>query len=75
MKITNLGKSRKIDGVGRIGIPKKIRDTYGLNTDTSLDWYEISDGDKTFLAFPVDKILKSKEYEEYLRLRDKFNGR
>ena len=62
MKITNLKKSRKIDGVGRIGIPKNIRNIYGLETNTSLDWYEITDGDKTFLAFPIDKILADREY-------------
>lgn len=73
MKITNLKKSRKIDGVGRIGIPKNIRNIYGLEVDTSLDWYEITDGNKTFLAFPVDKILASREYQEYLRLKEKFN--
>ena len=73
MKITNLKKSRKIDGVGRIGIPKNIRNIYGLETNTSLDWYEITDGDKTFLAFPVDKILAGREYQEYLRLKEKFN--
>ena len=73
MKITNLKKSRKIDGVGRIGIPKNIRNIYGLETNTSLDWYEITDGDKTFLAFPVDKILVDREYQEYLRLKEKFN--
>ena len=73
MKITNLKKSRKIDGVGRIGIPKNIRSIYGLETNTSLDWYEITDGDKTFLAFPVDKILADREYQEYLRLKEKFN--
>ena len=73
MKITNLEKSRKIDGVGRIGIPKNIRNIYGLETNTSLDWYEITDGDKTFLAFPVDKILVDREYQEYLRLKEKFN--
>ena len=73
MKITNLKKSRKIDGVGRIGIPKNIRNIYGLETNTSLDWYEITDGDKTFLAFPVYKILANREYQEYLRLKEKFN--
>ena len=73
MKITNLKKSRKIDGVGRIGIPKNIRNIYGLETNTSLDWYEVTDGDKTFLAFPVDKILADREYQEYLRLKEKFN--
>lgn len=73
MKITNLEKSRKIDGVGRIGIPKNIREMYGLETNTSLDWYEITDGDKIFLAFPVDRVLNNKEYEEYLRLKEKFN--
>ena len=73
MKITNLEKSRKIDGVGRIGIPKNIRSIYGLETNTSLDWYEITDGDKTFLAFPVNKILADREYQEYLRLKEKFN--
>ena len=73
MKITNLKKSRKIDGVGRIGIPKNICNIYGLETNTSLDWYEITDGDKTFLAFPVDKILADREYQEYLRLKEKFN--
>ena len=73
MKITNLKKSRKIDGVGRIGIPKNIRNIYGLETNTSLDWYEITDDDKTFLAFPVDKILADREYQEYLRLKEKFN--
>ena len=73
MKITNLKKSRKIDGVGRIGIPKNIRNIYGLETNTSLDWYEITDGDKTFLAFPVDKILADRAYQEYLRLKEKFN--
>ena len=73
MNITNLKKSRKIDGVGRIGIPKNIRSTYGLETNVSLDWYEITDGDKTFLAFPVDKILADREYQEYLRLKEKFN--
>ena len=73
MKITNLKKSRKIDGVGRIGIPKNIRNIYGLETNTSLDWYEITDSDKTFLAFPVDKILADREYQEYLRLKEKFN--
>ena len=73
MKITNLEKSRKIDGVGRIGIPKNIRNIYGLETNTSLDWYEITDGDKTFLAFPVNKILADREYQEYLRLKEKFN--
>ena len=73
MKITNLKKSRKIDGVGRIGIPKTIRNIYGLETNTSLDWYEITDGDQTFLAFPVDKILANREYQEYLRLKEKFN--
>ena len=73
MKITNLKKSRKINGVGRIGIPKNIRNIYGLETNTSLDWYEITDGDKTFLAFPVDKILADREYQEYLRLKEKFN--
>ena len=73
MKITNLKKSRKIDGVGRIGIPKNIRNIYGLETNTSLDWYEITDGDKTFLAFPVNKILADREYQEYLRLKEKFN--
>ena len=73
MKITNLKKSRKIDGVGRIGIPKNIRNIYGLETNISLDWYEITDGEKTFLAFPVDKILANREYQEYLRLKEKFN--
>ena len=73
MKITHLKKSRKIDGVGRIGIPKNIRNTYGLDTNMSLDWYEITDGDKTFLAFPVDKMLADREYQEYLRLKEKFN--
>lgn len=73
MQITNLKKSRKIDGVGRIGIPKNIRNTYGLETNMSLDWYEITDGDKTFLAFPIDKILANREYREYLRLKEKFN--
>ena len=73
MKITNLKKSRKIDGVGRIGIPKNIRNIYGLEINTSLDWYEITDGDKTFLAFPVDKMLANREYQEYLRLKEKFN--
>lgn len=73
MKIANLEKSRKIDGVGRIGIPKNIREMYGLETNTSLDWYEITDGEKTFLAFPVDRALNNKEYEEYLRLKEKFN--
>ena len=72
MKITNLKKSRKIDGVGRTGIPKNIRNIYGLETNTSLDWYEITDGDKTFLAFPIDKILADREYQEYLRLKEKF---
>ena len=73
MQITNLKKSRKIDGVGRVSIPKNIRSTYGLETNMSLDWYEITDGDKTFLAFPVDKILANREYQEYLRLKEKFN--
>lgn len=73
MKIANLEKSRKIDGVGRIGIPKNIREMYGLETNTSLDWYEITDGDKIFLAFPVDRVLNNKEYEEYLRLKEKFD--
>ena len=73
MKITNLEKSRKIDGVGRIGIPKNIRNIYELETNTSLDWYEITDGNKTFLAFPVDKILANQEYQEYLRHKEKFN--
>ena len=73
MKITNLKKSRKIDGVGRIGIPKNIRNIYGLETNTSLDWYEITDDYKTFLAFPVDKMLANREYQEYLRLKEKFN--
>ena len=73
MKITNLEKSRKIDGVGRIGIPKNIRSTYRLETNMSLDWYEITDGDKTFLAFPINKILADREYQEYLRLKEKFN--
>ena len=73
MKITNLKKSRKIDGVGRIGIPKNIRNIYGLETNISLDWYEITDGEKTFLAFPVDKMLANREYQEYLRLKEKFN--
>ncbi len=73
MRIANLEKSRKIDGVGRIGIPKNIREMYGLETNTSLDWYEITDGEKTFLAFPVDRILNNKEYEEYLRLKEKFD--
>ena len=73
MKITNLKKSRKIDGVGRIGIPKNIRNIYGLETNMLLDWYEITDGDKTFLAFSVDKIPADREYQEYLRLKEKFN--
>ena len=73
MKTTNLKKSRKIDGVGRVGIPKNIRNMYGLETNMSLDWYEITDGEQTFLAFPVHKILEEKEYQEYLRLKEKFN--
>ena len=41
MQLVNENVSRKIDSLGRISIPKGLRDRLGMTTDTELNFYTL----------------------------------
>jgi len=41
MQLVNENVSRKIDSLGRISIPKGLRDRLGMATDTELNFYTL----------------------------------
>lgn len=72
-QIVNLGFSRVLDAVGRIGVPKKIREEFRITPDTSYDWYIIKTEQGNFLGFPVGESRQEEEEKAlYEKLKKKF---
>lgn len=69
--ITKTGYSRKIDNMGRIGIPKSIRDRYGAAIGKEYDWQMFSDGADDWLCIKLGKDIaereKARQALEYLK--------
>lgn len=51
MRIDKTDFSRKIDSVGRIVVPAKLRERLGLETGNTMDYYLIYDKEDKYLAF------------------------
>lgn len=78
-----LGIIRKIDELGRIVIPKEIRDTYGLTIGTPMEMFTDDDGGIVFKRYfsleskIIDKINKlniSNKEEIVAIIQQKFSG-
>lgn len=49
--------SRKIDGLGRITIPKSLRDRMGIDVNDDMELFVIEGGGRTYIAIsPVDAV-------------------
>lgn len=55
MRIDKTDFSRKIDAVGRIVVPAKLRERLGLEIGNTMDYYLIYDKEDKYLAFKCPK--------------------
>lgn len=55
MRIDKTDFSRKIDSVGRVVIPAKLRERLGIEIGSVMDYYFIYDKDEKYLAFKCPK--------------------
>jgi AbrB family looped-hinge helix DNA binding protein len=51
MELIKENTTRKIDSMGRVSIPKSIRDRLGLREGEEIEVYTIKDGTNTYVAF------------------------
>lgn len=50
MKLTNENTSRKVDALGRIIIPKGLRDRLSINPEDMLDFFVLDDGERMYVC-------------------------
>lgn len=69
MKVEETTYFRKIDSVGRITIPMKLRNTYNISDGDELQYHSIIDDDGNYyLALKVEEPSQEAEAEEVNRL-------
>jgi AbrB family looped-hinge helix DNA binding protein len=64
MKITNENVSRKLDSLGRISIPKAIRQRLGIEELAEVDFYTMEAEDGTQYICMTDGKASSNKYEQ-----------
>ena len=71
--IKDLGYARTIDTVGRVGVPKKIREEYDLPPNAEINWGVIKTEEGDFLGFLVGQSKSEQEERAlYEDLKKKF---
>lgn len=63
MELIKENTTRKIDSLGRVSIPKGIRDRLMLKEGDEVDFYTLRDGDMNYVAFGRQTLVDLK----YLR--------
>ncbi len=70
MEIINENTTRRIDSLGRIGVPKGIRNRLRLEVNQEMEFFTMRDLGKEYVAFaPVDETELSDE-EKYAQVAD-----
>ncbi len=63
MKLQSENTSRKVDGLGRVSIPKSLRDRLMINTEDQVYFYLLEDDDgRQFVCF-TNKADSSPKYQ------------
>lgn len=72
MRVDKTDFSRKLDSVGRVVIPAKLRERLGIEIGDVMDYYFIYDKDDKYLAFkcPKRKFTIDELVEMKLRLEE-----
>lgn len=55
-------QKRKLDSLGRITIPKGLRDRLFINNDDEFEFYTINEGGKTYICLEVVDGIDPKYY-------------
>lgn len=66
MELIKENTTRKIDSMGRVSIPKSIRDRLGLREGEEIEVFTIRDGANTYVAFGKQEKPKSEWTREDL---------
>ncbi len=66
MELIKENTTRKLDSLGRVSIPKSMRDRLGMREGDEVEFYLLSDGEEKYVAIgkPVG------ETEKYLRVAE-----
>ena len=59
MELKKENTTRKIDALGRIIIPKSIRDRFELNTNDEVEFYTLETDNTVYVCFTNHKIVKN----------------
>lgn len=51
MRLKSENAVRKVDTLGRVSIPKGLRDRLGIDTGDSVEFYVLEDGGKSYICF------------------------
>lgn len=70
MTITPLNDKRKVDGAGRVIIPKLMRDEWHIEKDTVLDFFKLEMEGKSFLCLSQESTVNPELYVAAKVLKD-----
>lgn len=59
MELKKENTTRKIDSLGRVIIPKSIRDRFELNTNDEVEFYTLEADNIVYVCFTNHKIVKN----------------
>ena len=73
MEIIAENTTRKIDSLGRIGVPKGIRNRFCLDINQEMDFFTMrgDDGKNYVLFTPVEVLSEAEKYERVVELMQK----
>ena len=72
MELIKENTIRKIDSLGRIGVPKGMRNRMQISVNQEMEFYTLRDGDKEYVAFaPADS--EETKAAKYLQVADLLN--
>lgn len=60
----NLNYSRKIDTLGRVVIPSKLRDIFGIQPGDEIEFFSIEVDGLRYLCIPCPHAAPSRDLEE-----------
>lgn len=64
MRLQKENTSRKVDSLGRVSIPKSLRDRLFINTEDMVNFYLLEDDDgRRYVCFAADKEIIDPKYE------------
>jgi AbrB family looped-hinge helix DNA binding protein len=62
MKLIAQNVMRKVDNLGRVVLPKGLRDQYGINDGDELDVFVLQDGNGEYICFKAKGVNVDPKY-------------